>query len=45
MDVNAAASSATGVPRSALIGTDFAGYFTDPEDATAAYRAAFATGS
>jgi diguanylate cyclase (GGDEF)-like protein/PAS domain S-box-containing protein len=44
MDVNAAASSATGVPRSALIGSNIAGYFTRPDDATAAYRTAFADG-
>ncbi|MBI4935139.1 MAG: diguanylate cyclase [Actinobacteria bacterium] len=41
MDVNGAASSATGVPRSSLIGSSFSEYFTDPDDATAAYRSTF----
>ncbi len=44
-DVNAATVTATGVPRQALIGSDFAGYFTDPDQARAGYREAFAAGS
>jgi len=44
-DVNAATVTATGVPRRALIGSDFAGYFTDPDQARAGYREAFAAGS
>jgi len=37
-DVNQATEEATGLSRSALIGTDFAGYFTEPEKAGAGYR-------
>ena len=37
-DVNKAAEDATGVARSSLIGTDFAGYFTEPEKARTSYR-------
>ncbi len=43
-DVNQAAEEATGVARTSLIGTDFAGYFTEPEKARAGYRAAFDRG-
>ncbi len=43
-DVNKATEDATGVPRSALIGTDFASYFTEPEKARAEYRLVFEQG-
>ena len=35
----------TGVPREALVGTDFSDYFTDPDQARAGYRQVFAQGS
>ena len=41
-DVNKATEDATGYPRAQLIGTDFTGYFTEPEKAQAGYREAFA---
>ena len=44
-DVNAATVKATGISRSKLIGTDFAGYFTDPDKAHEGYRRAFTRGS
>jgi PAS domain S-box-containing protein len=44
-DVNAAAETVTGVSREALVGTDFADYFTDPEKARAGYRQVFREGS
>ena len=44
-DVNEATVKATGVPRGKLIGTDFAGYFTDPDKAHEGYRRAFTRGS
>ena len=44
-DVNEATIKATGVPRSRLIGTDFASYFTDPDKAHQAYKQAFTHGS
>jgi PAS domain S-box-containing protein/putative nucleotidyltransferase with HDIG domain len=37
-DVNRAMEQAAGVARDRLIGTDFAAYFTDPEDARTGYR-------
>ena len=37
-DVNQATEEATGVARSGLIGTDFADYFTEPEQAREGYR-------
>jgi len=37
-DVNAATEKATGIARAHLIGTDFADYFTEPENARAGYR-------
>ena len=40
-DVNEAGVKATGVPREALIGTDFSQYFTDPDKAHEAYQRAF----
>jgi PAS domain S-box-containing protein len=43
-DVNAATEGATGHSRSALIGTDFSDYFTDPEKARAGYRQVFDQG-
>ncbi|MDO8391792.1 MAG: EAL domain-containing protein [Actinomycetota bacterium] len=44
-DVNVATESVTGVQRQALIGSDFAGYFTDPDRARAGYQQAFSQGS
>src|SRR5664280_862399 len=44
-DVNEAAVKAYGVPRYKLIGTDFAGYFTDPAKAQEGYRRVFEQGS
>jgi PAS domain S-box-containing protein len=44
-DVNEAAVKATGVPREALIGTDFSDYFTDPDKAKDCYRLVFVQGS
>jgi diguanylate cyclase (GGDEF)-like protein/PAS domain S-box-containing protein len=43
-DVNEAATEVTGVPRKALIGSDFSGYFTEPDKANVAYQEAFAQG-
>ncbi len=37
-DVNRATEQATGIPRAELIGTDFADYFTEPEQARAGSR-------
>ena len=44
-DVNAATETVTGFSREALVGTDFADYFTDPEKARAGYRQVFQEGS
>ena len=44
-DVNEATVKVTGVPRNKLIGTDFSGYFTDPDKAHEGYQQAFAQGS
>jgi diguanylate cyclase (GGDEF)-like protein/PAS domain S-box-containing protein len=44
-DVNEATVQATGVPRERLIGTDFSGYFTQPDEADAGYRQVFKQGS
>jgi PAS domain S-box-containing protein len=44
-DVNAATEAITGFSREALVGTDFADYFTDPEKARAGYRQVFREGS
>ena len=44
-DVNAATEKITGVSRSALIGSDFADYFTEPEQAREGYRRVFLEGS
>jgi PAS domain S-box-containing protein len=44
-DVNEATVNATGVPRDTLIGTDFSGYFTDPDKAHEGYELVFAQGS
>lgn len=43
-DVNPATESATGLSTSELIGTDFSGYFTNPDAARDAYRKAFRDG-
>jgi PAS domain S-box-containing protein/putative nucleotidyltransferase with HDIG domain len=40
-DVNRATEEITGVPREALIGTDFSDYFTEPEQARASYMQVF----
>jgi PAS domain S-box-containing protein len=45
MDVNEAAIQATGVAREILIGSDFCGYFTEPQKARAGYQEAFSKGS
>ena len=44
-DVNEATEQVTGVPRGRLIGTDFSGYFTQPDEADAGYRQVFEQGS
>jgi PAS domain S-box-containing protein len=44
-DVNAATEKVTGLPREQLTGTDFADYFTDPENAERGYRQVFEKGS
>lgn len=44
MDVNKATEEFTGIPRHLLIGTDFAGYFTQPEKAKSAYEESFRRG-
>ena len=44
-DTNRAFLTMTGVSREKLIGSDFAGYFTDPELARACHREAFSRGS
>lgn len=43
-DVNQATETATGVPRSHLIGADFSGYFTEPDLAATGYRRVLAEG-
>jgi PAS domain S-box-containing protein len=43
-DVNEATVKATGVPRQELIGTDFSGYFTDPQEAERSYKQVFTRG-
>jgi PAS domain S-box-containing protein len=44
MDVNSAAEATTGVPRSDLIGSDFADYFTEPQKAQEVYQEVFSKG-
>jgi PAS domain S-box-containing protein len=44
-DVNDATTRVTGVDRTALIGTDFSEYFTEPEKAREGYQQVFAQGS
>ena len=44
-DVNQATVKATGVSKENLIGTDFSGYFTEPEKANQGYRQVFEKGS
>jgi PAS domain S-box-containing protein len=44
-DVNEATVKVTGVPRNELIGSDFSGYFTDPDKANRIYRLVSAQGS
>ncbi len=44
-DLNEATTSATGVERSAMIGSDFSDYFTEPGRARAGYQQVFAEGS
>ncbi len=43
-DVNSATELVTGVPRTELVGTDFADYFTEPERARDGYRQVLAEG-
>jgi PAS domain S-box-containing protein len=43
-DVNKSTEAITGRTRQELIGTEFSGYFTDPEKANAGYRQVFAEG-
>jgi PAS domain S-box-containing protein len=43
-DVNEATVTATGVPREALIGTDFSRHFTDPDKARQGHQRVFAQG-
>jgi PAS domain S-box-containing protein len=43
-DVNTATEQMTGLPRQALIGTDFSDYFTDPHRAREGYQLAFREG-
>jgi len=45
MDMNEASVKAIGVPREQLVGTDFSGYFTEPEKAKGGYEQVFKTGS
>ena len=44
-DVNEAAVKASGVPRNKLIGSDFSGYFTEPDKARQGYQRVFEQGS
>jgi PAS domain S-box-containing protein len=44
-DLNEATVRATGVSREALVGSDFAAYFTDPEKAREGYREMFGKGT
>ncbi len=44
-DVNNATVQITGVERTSLINSDFANYFTEPENARQAYRTVFSKGS
>ena len=43
-DVNSATEQVTGVGREALVGSDFADYFTEPEKARVAYQRVFSEG-
>lgn len=43
-DVNEASAKVTGIAREGLIGTDFSGYFTDPEKARTVYLKVFSEG-
>ncbi len=43
-DVNEAAVKASGVPRNKLIGSDFSGYFTEPDKARQGYERVFEQG-
>ena len=44
-DVNEATVKATGMPRHKLVGTDFCGYFTDPDKANRLYQLVFGRGT
>src|SRR5665811_92234 len=43
-DVNNATENATGIPREKIIGTNFSGYFTEPDKARAGYKQVFDIG-
>ncbi|WP_310650076.1 PAS domain-containing protein, partial [Colwellia sp. MB3u-70] len=43
-DVNTATEKVTGAERASLIGSDFADYFTDPEEARKGYEQVFSKG-
>lgn len=45
MDVNRATEKITGIPRKALIGSDFSNYFTEPQKARDGYQLAFSQGT
>ena len=44
-DVNKATELVTGLPRTALVGSDFSDYFTEPAEARAGYEKVFSEGS
>jgi PAS domain S-box-containing protein len=44
-DVNEATAKVTGVPRQEIIGTDFTGYFTEPDKAAQGYHQVLEQGS
>ncbi len=44
-DINFATEKVTGLSREEIIGSDFSGYFTDPDKAQAGYRQVFSEGS
>jgi PAS domain S-box-containing protein len=44
-DINLATEKVTGLSREEIIGTDFSGYFTEPDKARAGYQKVFSTGA